>query len=100
MSSPKSSPGESRKQNGSRKRKRPSSREFDTNGSAKSKSVRVVRTETTMLFFCRLRFRVLEKLKRSTLFNFCVYYRSCEVLHFFLEIFLSAQVFVHVSFIS
>jgi len=44
MSSPKNSPGEARKQNGSRKRKRPSSLDSDANGASKYKSCRVVRT--------------------------------------------------------
>lgn len=43
MSSPKNSPGEARKQNGSRKRKRPSSLDSDANGASKYKSCRVVR---------------------------------------------------------
>ncbi|XP_020614527.1 choline-phosphate cytidylyltransferase A-like [Orbicella faveolata] len=41
MSSPKNSPGEARKQNGSRKRKRPSSLDSDANGASKYKSCRV-----------------------------------------------------------
>lgn len=43
MSSPRSSPGEARKQNGSRKRKRPSSQDSDINGAAKNKAMCVVR---------------------------------------------------------
>ena len=50
MSSPKSSPGEAGKQNGSRKRKRPSSQDFETNGSAKSKAVCVVRIDRRKTF--------------------------------------------------
>lgn len=46
MSSPKSSSGEARKQNGSRKRKRPDPQDSDLNGRAKSKAVRVVRNES------------------------------------------------------
>lgn len=42
MSSPKS-PGEARKQNGSRKRKRPSPQDSETDGIVKSKVGRVVR---------------------------------------------------------
>lgn len=44
MSSPKS-PGEARKQNGSRKRKRSSPQDSETDGVVKSKVVRVVRLD-------------------------------------------------------
>ncbi|CAH3146312.1 choline-phosphate cytidylyltransferase B [Pocillopora verrucosa] len=50
MSSPKSSSGEARKQNGSRKRKRPDPQDSDLNGRAKSKAVRVSPREPAFLF--------------------------------------------------
>ena len=48
MSSPKTSPGETRKQNGSRKRKRPSDQDSDINGAAKNKASCVVRIVQTV----------------------------------------------------
>ena len=95
----KSSPGESRKQNGSRKRKRAGSQDFDINGSAKNKFVCVVRTETSYVIFCRLRFGILDAEEKQSFQRLCL----LQVLRsapFPSEDFLSAQVFVHVSFIS
>lgn len=46
----KSSPGESRKQNGSRKRKRAGSQDFDTNGSAKNKFICVAPREPACFY--------------------------------------------------
>ncbi|KAM7442988.1 Choline-phosphate cytidylyltransferase A [Porites harrisoni] len=51
MSSPKNgSPGEARKQNGSRKRKRPSSQDSDINGATKHKSIRVSPREPARMY--------------------------------------------------
>ena len=57
MSSPKNSPGEARKQNGSRKRKRPSSLDSDPNGESKYKSCRVVRNQLYKIAIIRTAWR-------------------------------------------